>query len=257
MKGLPMFISKLKASAIHLLISLIVVTSLLVFVWTYWFPGALAEVTGLSHIVIILVTIDLIMGPVLTFVLFKPNKPKLKFDLSIVAVIQIAALSYGMFTIYKGHPLYVTYAVDRFTIVTANEVDPQRAKIKKYIKSKFTGPDMAFAKIPEDQEAANKLLFEVLEGAPDIDKRPELYHLYEDNLDNVFAKSINLERIFKNKDTKKELLKFLDTHGDKDQFAFLPLSGNGKDVIWAISKKTGKPVDIININPWAMAVNVK
>lgn len=250
-----MFKPKLKASFYHLLISMLVVGAILAFVFNYWYPGALSEVSGLTQIVLIMVAIDLVLGPLLTFVVYKPQKPKLAFDLAAIALMQISALVYGTYTIYEGHPLYITYAADRFTIITANEVDPKQAVLDEFKKSKLAGPDLAFAKQPDDPKEAEKLMFDVLDGAPDIDKRPNLYMPLKDNLESVFAKSIDTSKLLKHEETKKEFMKFVEEHGDHEKFAFLPLSGQGKDVIWAIDRASGEPRDIININPWAMVVN--
>ena len=248
---------KIKASLTHLMISIGVVGAILTFVFLYWYPGMLAEVSGLTQIVLIMIGIDLALGPLLTFVIFKPKKPKLAFDLTMIGLFQVIALSYAIFTIYEGHPLYIAYATDRFVVVTANEVDPNEATHEEFKKSKLTGPSLVFAKKPDDLIEAEKILFSVLEGAPDIDKRPKLYEPIEENLDAVFSRSIDTKKLLAHKDTKKEFMKFIDKYGEEQNFVFLPLTGQGKDVIWALSKKTGKPVDIININPWYMAVNVK
>lgn len=255
-KGLGMFKHKFKASFTHLLISTAVVGALLTFVFLYWYPG-MAKVSGLTEIVLIMIAIDLILGPLLTFVVYKPHKPKLAFDLAMIAIMQVSALGYATYTIYEGHPLYITYAADRFTIITASEVDPNKAVLDEFKKSKLAGPNLAYAKQPEDPKEAEKIMFDVLGGAPDIDKRPHLYEPLKDNLDSVFAKSIDTSKLLKNDDTKKEFMKFIDKHGDQEQFAFLPLSGQGKDVIWAIDRASGEPKDIININPWALVVNTK
>ncbi len=250
-----MFKHKIKASLIHLLISMAVVGALLAFIFLYWYPG-LAKVSGLMTIVLIMIAIDLVLGPLLTFVVYKPGKPKLAFDLAMIGLFQISALAYATHTIYEGHPLYITYSVDRFTIITANEIDPNKAVLDQFKKSKLAGPSIAFAKIPENKELADKIMLEVvLEGAPDIDKRPKLYEPIEDHLEAVFSRSIDTKKLLANEDTKREFMEFIDKHGDIKDFAFLPLTGQGKDVIWALSKKTGKPVDIININPWYFVVN--
>lgn len=252
-----MFKYKLKASLTHLLISMLAVASLLTFVFLYWYPGALADISGLTHIVVIMIAIDLVLGPLLTFVVYKPGKAKLAFDLTMIAIFQVAALSYATFTIYQGHPLYITYAADRFTLVTANEVEPDKARLDQFKKSRLSGPGMAFAKQPDDPKEAAKIMFDVIAGAPDIDKRPELYEPVDKHLDDIFSRSIDTEKLLAHEDTKREFMKFIDKYGDHKQFAFLPLSGQSKDVIWALNKKTGKPVDIINVNPWAMVANIQ
>ena len=251
-----MFKIKLKAFLTHLAISTVIIGILLSFIFLYWYPSVFAYIAGLSTIIIIMVAIDLVLGPALTFILYKPKKPGLLLDLSLIAIFQVAALAYATHTIYEGHPLYVTYAVDRFTLVTANDVNPEKAVLDTFKKSKLTGPMLAYAQQPDDPKEAQKILFEVLAGAPDIDKRPELYKPIEKHLNEIFAKSINPEKLLKHDSTKKELMKFVKQYGSYETFALLPLSGQSKDVIWALDKKTGKPIDIININPWSMSVNL-
>ncbi len=250
--------TKLKASLYHLLISAGVVSIVLSFIFFYWYPGMLAEVSGLTKIVIIMVSIDLVLGPLLTFVVFKPNKPKLAFDLGIIALIQITALSYALFTIYEGHPLYIAYAGGHFTLISANEVNPNEATHEAFKKSKLSGrPSIVYVKQPEGAKEAEELMFDIFAGAPDIDRRPKLYEPINDHLDDIFSNSIKPEKLLAQEDSKREFMKFIDRYGDHQNFAFLPLSGRGKDVIWALSKKTGKPVGIIDVDPWSMAKNKK
>jgi hypothetical protein len=250
-----MLIKKLTASLYHFIISLLVVGAFLALVKFYWYPDHLLSLSGVTSILFILIAIDIILGPLMTFVVYKPNKPKLKLDLSIIAVLQIAAFSYGMFTIYQGHPVYIVYAVNNFTIATANEIDPTQASNKHLIKSKLAGPQIAFAKIPENPKEAADILFGAFEGKPDIDKLPQYFEPYDQHLDDIFAQSIDLTKLLDKKETKQELEKFFSHNGDKGDFAYLPLVGKSKDVILAFNKKTGKPVGIIDIDPYRMAVN--
>ena len=151
-----------------------------------------------------MVAIDLTLGPLLTFIVYKSGKRGLAFDLAVIGVFQIAALAYATYTIYEGHPVYITYAADRFTLITANEVDPQKAKLSIFKKSKLAGPSIAYAKQPDDPKEAGKIMLDVvLSGAPDIDKRPELYDTIDKHLVDVFAKSINPEKMLKHKETKE------------------------------------------------------
>lgn len=112
-----MMVKKLKASLLHFALSLVVIGSFALFASQVWYPSPFLEISGLLAILLILVTVDLILGPLLTFVVYKPNKPRLKLDLTVIAFVQLAALGYGMYTIHQGHPAYVTFAVDRFTLI--------------------------------------------------------------------------------------------------------------------------------------------
>ena len=82
--------------------------------------------------------------------MFQPNKKSLKFDLSVIAAIQLSALIYGAYALYQVHPVYITFNVDRFTLVSARDAEPEKAKYDEYKVSKFTTGNLAFAKMPDD-----------------------------------------------------------------------------------------------------------
>ncbi|MGB0848138.1 MAG: hypothetical protein ACPGSM_15535, partial [Thiolinea sp.] len=119
---------KLKASSLHLLVSALVVGCFVAFILTVWYPNPFFSISGLSSILLMMLAIDLILGPLLTFIIYRPKKNTLKLDLTVIATIQVAALFYGAFTVYEAHPLYVAFAGDRFTPINANEVNPSKAK---------------------------------------------------------------------------------------------------------------------------------
>jgi hypothetical protein len=242
---------KLKAALIHLVISALIVGSFLVFALTVWYPTPFFDISGLLGIILILVTVDVILGPLLTLVVYKPLKVTLKMDLTIIAAVQIAALSYGMYTIYQAHPLYVAYAGDRFTPINTNEVSPNNAKYTELKKSKLTGPTVVYVKKPTDPAEMSRVTLEVLSGKPDIDARPEYYEPFNKFIQKVFTNSVKPETLIAKPEHKQKLEDFLAEHGKTaNDYAFLALSGKEKDVIWAFSRATGEPIDAININPF-------
>lgn len=246
-----MLITKLRASFIHLLLSMFIVGAFITFALLVWYPQPFFASSGLKDIVLILLSVDLILGPLLTFVVFKPNKPSLKFDLSFIAVVQIAALTYGMYTIYQGHPVYVAYAVDRFTLISAADVNPNDAKEAELRASGWWKPIMVYAETPSDPKEQEKLIFEVLSGKPDIDARPEYYQSFEKNISKVLTGGIKPEKLLASPLHKAALDRFLTQYGKTAiDYAFLPLMGKEDDVIWVWDKATGKAVDTISLTPW-------
>lgn len=246
-----MFKQKLKASVIHLVISLIVISSFLLIAFSIWYPEPYSEMSGLSDLLVILIAVDLILGPVLTFIIFKKNKPSLKFDLSFIAAFQLAALAYGMFTIYERHPVYVVYAVDRFELVPAKEAFPERAKYEEFKVSKLWFPKLAYAKSPENREERNRLLFESLAGKLDLERRPEYYEPIENHTDTILSRGIDPETLFFDSARKQKLKRFLDPNQKTEEdYAFLPLVGKAKDMVIAVSRETGEIAGTIDVDPW-------
>ncbi|MGE6390963.1 hypothetical protein ACQKDP_10315 [Psychrobacter pacificensis] len=66
--------------------------------------------------------VDLISGSLSTLVVYKKHKKTLKMDLTIIALIQLSALSYGLYSVYEARPVFIAYVVDRFDLVRANDI---------------------------------------------------------------------------------------------------------------------------------------
>ncbi|MEB4593393.1 TfpX/TfpZ family type IV pilin accessory protein [Candidatus Thiothrix sp. Deng01] len=248
---------KLKASLIHLVISASVIGCFLIFALTVWYPQPFFDISGLQHIILLLISVDVILGPLLTLVVFKPKKSTLKLDLSVIAIIQIIALGYGMYTIYAAHPLYVAYAIDRFTPINTNEVSPAKAKYAELQKSKFSGPTLVYVKKPSDPAEMSRVTLEVLSGKPDLDARPEYYEPFNKFVQTVITQGLDPKQLFISPQEKEKLADFLHEHGKTmDGYAFFALSGKEKDVVWAFNRTTAQPAGVLDVNPWKTTAKV-
>lgn len=244
---------KLKASGIHLSISAFIIGLFYIFVLTVWYPSPFFQVSGLLGIMLMLVAIDLVLGPLLTFIVFKPKKKSLKFDLSVIVAIQLAALVYGAIAVYGGHPVYIAYTVDRFTLVSANEINPEDAKYKEFKVSTFGKPIIVYAKSPEDREDRNKLLFESILSGKDLEHHPEYYEPVSQFTEIILERGISPQKLLSFEDSKIKLEKFLAKKETKaEDYAFLPLMGKEKVMLWALDRKDGKPVGVLDIDPWEL-----
>jgi len=93
-------------------------------VFTAWYPWPYREVSGGRDLFLILVSVDVILGPLITLVIFDRRKPvrELVTDLSVVGVIQLAALAYGLWTVAVARPVHLVFEVDRLRVVHAVDV---------------------------------------------------------------------------------------------------------------------------------------
>ena len=172
-------ISKRRAFLIHLSASALVVGTLCAIIFFLWYPAPYFEAKGAWGVIQILVGVDLILGPALTLVLFRPRKPGLLFDLSVIVAIQLTALVYGTTVIFQERPYYTVFAVDRFEILAYRDVDRSMIEHDELRRKPLVGPILAVASLPEDPAEFQRLLQEVLfEGKPDIERRPEYWSPY-------------------------------------------------------------------------------
>jgi hypothetical protein len=112
----------------HLAASALVAFGAALVVFGLWYPSPWRELLGVSSIFLLVVAVDVVCGPLLTLVLASPRKSLRErwLDLSLVALIQIAALAYGLFSVFSARPVLLVFEVDRLVVVTANEVQTEQ-----------------------------------------------------------------------------------------------------------------------------------
>lgn len=113
-------INRYQAFTIHIVISLIIFLLLFICITQYWYPGIFFDTDRGWKAIALIASIDLILGPILTLIIFNPKKSSLKFDLWVIALIQATALIYGTWTIYSSRPLAIAYINTSFITFYAN-----------------------------------------------------------------------------------------------------------------------------------------
>ena len=230
--------SRVKAALLHLLISVFVFSIFLWLVFFIWYAYPFNITQGVAEIVYMMAGIDIVLGPLLTLIVFNTAKKSLRFDLSVIGFVQIAALVYGGYTIYSERPAWVTFATDRFEVVGLFEIDSSKIPDKNLRVGFFDRPKMIYAERPVGDQATD-ILFNSLAGGADIDRTPSLYRDIEPNIDTVLAATKDFqEHPILNKDSTLEDLKWL------------PVKGKAKSITAVIDTNTKKIVEYRMISPW-------
>lgn len=79
-----------------------------------WYPGVLFQYDGGLEGIQLIAGVDLVIGSLLTLLVFNRAKKSLKMDLSIIGALQIICLIGGMWTVYQTRPVAVVYADGAF-----------------------------------------------------------------------------------------------------------------------------------------------
>ena len=96
-----------QAAGAHLTLSAVIGATVLAAMLFVWYPEPFFDAVGGSRLILLLVGVDVVLGPLLTLVVYNPRKPRLRLDLSIIAVLQSAALIYGVHVMFAARPVYV------------------------------------------------------------------------------------------------------------------------------------------------------
>jgi hypothetical protein len=178
-----------RAFGFHLLGSacvLLLVTGALYLGWYRWPAWYLLD---LMAVVGMMAAVDLVLGPLLTFAIANPAKPRreLARDVSVIVVVQLAALIYAVHVLWVGRPLYYTFSADRLEIVRAFEIESADWKLGQELNPDlaphwYSLPRWVWARMPDDAKLADEIMQSAIGGGPDIVDLPRYFRPWNEGL---------------------------------------------------------------------------
>jgi hypothetical protein len=213
-----MFISKLKATAIHLFFSLSIFSFFISILYFFWFPEPYFTATGGWQGLTISAMIDMVLGPLLTFITYNALKPKreLFFDFSIIILIQLAALIWGIHTISQQRPIAIAFWEDSLFTVPKKFIEahyPDNKQADKLVNSPlnyyYVKPALTIA---EKQTLIKRITEDKI--APHF--QIEHYQSFTDNFKEIKKHSVDIQEIIDiNKSMKSDILSILELSNSK------------------------------------------
>lgn len=166
---------KIKAFFIHGLITLFIGMAAGFLVYRVWYPGELSEMLRATGLYVILLGVELSLGPVMSLVIYNPKKPlkELVRDYSIVGVVQLGALLYGLYVVSVSRPVFLVFVKDQIKVVSAAELDKQDL-VGDYRSLPWFGAKGICTESPTDLTEKSELLFSAIDGK-DIELQPKYY----------------------------------------------------------------------------------
>lgn len=234
---------------IHFAGSLVLAAIALTFVFFIWCPGPLAGAVGVSGIIWLLLGVDLLLGPLLTAVVYKPGKSGLVFDLSVIVVIQLAAFGYGFSAIAAARPAWLVYSGYRFDLVQANELDHRFLADTPlaYRHAPWFGPGWVAARPPADTQKRNQLIFESVGGGFDMPQRPDLYVPLGQERELIKRRAIALEKLgtMHGENALRELrVSWPEADG------YFPLLAKSRHMSVLVNRDRGGVVAVVDLKPF-------
>ncbi|MBK8740597.1 MAG: hypothetical protein IPM02_14190 [Betaproteobacteria bacterium] len=245
--------SRWQASGIHLGISAIVAAIVLGVLYLVWYPSSYFTAMGGEKLVYLLAGVDVALGPLITLIIFRTGKKGLVFDLAVIACLQGAALTYGVAVAAGARPVYTVFVVDRFEVVSANDLDPdEMAKIDRaeFKSLSWTGPRVVGVSRPADPDEQFRIIMSSSQGK-DLQHFPQHFVPYADVSAEAGRRAQPLETLRRfNKERTGEIDAFVRQNGVREQdVGFLPLRAKRGERA-AVVKRNGDIVGTLNLSPW-------
>ena len=172
---------RFRAAGIHLGISLAVAVLAATLVFGVWYPYPYREISGGRELFLILVTVDVLLGPLITLAIFNRAKPRneLRRDLAFVGLIQLLALGYGLWTVFVARPVHLVFEFDRFRVVHAIDVPSDLMdKVPAGIDAlPLGGPTLLSVRPFRDRKEETEATLVALQGIA-LGARPDLWQPY-------------------------------------------------------------------------------
>lgn len=114
--------SRWHAFLVHLALSALVIGSIAFGLFALWYPPELLGFAKGDKLFVIVAVVDIVAGPLLTLIVFKPGKPSLKSDLGVIALLQALFLAAGLWTVWASRPVFLVAGQGYFELVFANQI---------------------------------------------------------------------------------------------------------------------------------------
>jgi hypothetical protein len=245
--------SRWKASFIHLLISVLVLGGVAAYILYFWYPPALLHMTKADRLFLLIGCIDLVIGPLLTLIVYRTGKPSLKFDLCVIAILQVGFLVYGLHAAWISRPVFIVAVPDRFELVFANEISKkalEEARQTEFSRLGYAKPKLVGALTPQDHKEVENIIISAAAGRGDMQNMPKYFVTYETVVAGLMthAKSISISKDLNQKNFDALEAAAMSYGRKPNEVKYLRLASSRGFATMLVDDKTGEVVGPVNID---------
>ena len=246
--------TRAQAALIHLGLSALVAATIVAVMVLVWYPSPYFAVAGGATLLMLIIGVDVVLGPLLTFVVFDPAKKSLVYDLAVIAMLQVAALIYGIHVMASARPAFVVYLRGGFDVVSANDVVTEgmaEVALPEFRSVPLTGPRLAAARVPVDPGLQLKIGMESMAGGPDFSAYPRYYIPYATASREAAARGKPLAALAKvSPENAAAVAKLTGSSGKSvDELVYLLLRARGAPMSIVLDKANGDVVGVLPLDP--------
>ncbi len=242
-----------KASGLHLAISALIALTVVMLVLALWYPAPYFSTMGGETLLRLLIGVDVVLGPLITLIIFDTRKPELKQDLVMIVIVQIVALAYGSYVMFEARPVYNVFNGDRFRAVSANSIDAEsRARAApEYRSLPLSGPLIIGARPPADPQEVVRISLGALTGGADVEHLPHLFVPYRDVAADVARIARPLVELSRRGPEEAGLVSaFVAAHGGGTRsLGYVPVVARSRDFVAIVDRADGQVIGFLSIKP--------
>ncbi len=252
------FRNRRAASSAHFALVAAVLAGVFFLAYAWWYPmGLFMSARGFDLFVLIAAT-NLVVGPLLTFIVYVPGKKGLAFDLVVIGALQAAALAYGLYVLHESRPVFLVFVKDRFELVRANGIPQphlERARATPYGELPIDGPRLVGALLPLDPAERQRIVIATITTIGlDLHHYPHLYVPYDSVRGEARARAAPLSRLRElNPGASRDIDRLVAATGRPEAaLGFLPMRAGKTDLAAIIDLKSADLLHVAALRPWTL-----
>ena len=241
----------------HLGVSALIAAICAALVFFVWYPYPYSELASGRELFALVVSVDVVIGPLLSFAVFNPSKPRAELwrDLGIIFILQLGALSYGMYSVTQARPVWLAFEGDQFRIVAipdvdANELSRAPEGLRTY---SWTGPKTIAVRLLANTDPEFPKSIQLAMQGVHAAFRPERWVPYDTQRTAAISKAKSLSELRRKRpnDASKIDALVADSGRPENDLGYLPLASQYRtDWSVVINLKDGSPVGFLPIDAW-------
>lgn len=180
--------SRFSAAFLHLLMSGCVIAALLAVIFFIWYPAPYFQISGALAPVLVLVSVDLVIGPLLTLVVYNTEKKSLKADLAVIVVLQLAAFLYGAHALASQRPVFVVLDGGVLEVVAWPDIQDASEPPSELLDAlPIAGPMLVWADSPD-----KSFYLDAVFSGDNAALHPEFYHPIADGVEVIQQSGVEI-----------------------------------------------------------------
>ena len=227
---------KLKATAIHLLISLLIFAGILYIILYHWYPEPFFTAQGGWQGIQLMAFVDIVLGPTLTLIVFNHLKQRkdIIFDLSMIALVQVCALVLGGYAVYTQRPIALVYWATAFYTVTGQDYSIQGVDSPDFSQYSTHVPPLIYSRpvsTGDELKVSNELTNQSVPAYAHV----SFYEPIDKHLPAIFTNEVNIwDVLLLDTEIQTQLDKITD--GDMDAYKYVPLKAKYQNMILVLEE---------------------
>jgi hypothetical protein len=241
----------------HFSLSLLVAGLCAALVFGLWYPYPFREISGGRELFTLLMAVDVVIGPLLTLVVYNPSKSSRELwrDIGVIVALQLAALAYGLHTVMQARPAFLSFEGNRFRAVSVAEIDPGtlHEAPPDLRRLSLVGPGLIAARLAKETDA--DFLDSIKQSMRGLHPslRPARWATYDSQRELVKTQAQPLAVLRRKQAQSKALIDAAvnDANLPEARLGFLPLvSRTRTDWVVLVSLEDGQPRAYAPVDGW-------